>query len=316
MKIIKHSDIVDLNISPLQYMEWVENALNEQYDSVIPAKTSIHLPNDGFFNTMPCYLPKHNAIGVKTVTRIKDNIPALDATIMIYDSKTVELKALMDATQITTMRTGAVAATSIMTLKNNKCVNELSIMGLGVTAGATVLCLLESMPDEHFNIKLLRYKDQAEHFKKRFENYNNASFTIVDTHEQLIIGADIIVSCITVANDLIGKDEWFKEGVLLVPVHTRGFQNCDMFFDKVFGDLTAQISGFNNFNKFQYFDEFAKVIQGTIPGRENPKERILVYNIGIALHDIYIADKIMALVDKNATINTVNIKETLPKFHI
>jgi ornithine cyclodeaminase len=184
-----------------------------------------------------------------------------------------------------------------------------------VTARATVLCLLESLPDEHFNIRLLRYKDQAESFAERFRSYKNASFTIVDTHEELIVGADIILSCITSATDRIGCDEWFKEGVLLVPVHTRGFQNCDLFFDKVFGDLTGQISGFKYFDHFKSFNEFARVLDGTAEGRTDKRERILVYNIGMALHDIYIAHKIEALVD-DEQVPHLELKEELPKFYI
>lgn len=315
MKIVKHSDIMSLQISPLQYMDWVKEVLEQQYNCIIPPKISIHLPNDGFFNTMPCYIPDEETMGVKVINRLIQNSPALDATIMLYNSRNGELKALMDATMITSMRTGAVAATSIVKLKTDKQINNLSIMGLGVTARATILCLLETLPDECFNIKLLRYKDQAEQFAERYKEYKNATFTIVENYEDLIVEADIIVSCITSATEIIGKNEWFKQRVLLVPVHTRGFQNCDLFFDKVFGDVTGQILGFKNFDKFKQFDEFAKVIQEQIRGRENQIERILVYNIGMALHDIFIADKIMKLLGDNKT-DSAELKEYLPKFYI
>lgn len=316
MKIIKHSDIVALGIPAMQFMMWVKEALYQQYDSIVPPKISVHLPNDGFFNTMPCYMPLADAMGVKVVNRYLSNDPALDATLMLYQASTGKLKAIMDATLITTMRTGAVAATSIIELKKkDTAFCRLSVMGLGVTARATILCLLEASPNESFEIKLLRYKDQAELFAQRFAQYENATFTIVDNYEDLIIDADVIVSCITSATELIGRDEWFQKGVLLVPVHTRGFQNCDLFFDKVFGDVTGQISHFKYFEQFKYFDEFARVIRGDIKGRDNDKQRILVYNIGQALHDIYIADKIIGLIDSNE-IAEFDIKETLPKFYI
>ena len=93
----------------------------------------------------------------------------------------------------------------------------------------------------------------------------------------------------------LGKDEWFKEGVLVVPIHTRGFQNCDLFFDKVFADDTSHVDGFKYFKQFKKFSEFDKVLHKEVVGRENDKERILSYNIGIALHDIYIAKKIFNL---------------------
>ena len=40
----------------------------------------------------------------------------------------------------------------------------------------------------------------------------------------------MIVSCITSAHGLVcDRDELYRSGCLLIPVHTRGFQNCDLF---------------------------------------------------------------------------------------
>ncbi|CDN32793.1 Ornithine cyclodeaminase [Mucinivorans hirudinis] len=315
MKIIKHSDIEALKIPALQYVEWVEQALMIQYECQVPAKISVHLTDDGFFNTMPCLIPSERAMGVKVVNRYKHNSPSIDGTIMLYNSVDGELRALMDGTLITAMRTGAVAATSVKYLKNTRSANKVSMMGLGVTARATMMCLLESMPEAFFDVKLLRYKEQAELFAERFAAYENVKFTIVDSAEDLIVGAEVIISCITSASGLIGRDEWFGEGVLLVPVHTRGFQNCDLFFDKVFGDVTEQICHFGHFDKFRYFDEFAKVVQGKILGRDSDNQRILVYNIGQALHDIFVANKIMDMVARSNPCD-IAFKEPVEKFYI
>ena len=78
----------------------------------------------------------------------------------------------------------------------------------------------------------------------------------------------------------------------MIPVHVRGFQNCDLFFDKVFGDDTSQIQKFKYFNQFHEYDEIHHVLQGKNPGRTSDDERILSYNYGIALHDIVFASKI------------------------
>ena len=34
----------------------------------------------------------------------------------------------------------------------------------------------------------------------------------------------------------------------VIPVHTRGFQNCDLFFDKVFADDTDHVKDSNILN--------------------------------------------------------------------
>ena len=48
------------------------------------------------------------------------------------------------------------------------------------------------------------------------------------------------------------------------------------------------------------YDEFAHVLLGENPGRENDRERILAYNIGISLHDIYFASQIYDAIGSSA----------------
>jgi ornithine cyclodeaminase/alanine dehydrogenase-like protein (mu-crystallin family) len=86
----------------------------------------------------------------------------------------------------------------------------------------------------------------------------------------------------------------------VIPVHTRGFQNCDLFFDKVFADDTGHVKSFQYFDRFKQFAEVSDVLCGASGGRENNEERILVYNIGLAIHDIYFAHKIEAMLPKTA----------------
>lgn len=82
-----------------------------------------------------------------------------------------------------------------------------------------------------------------------------------------------------------------KQGILVVPVHTRGFQNCDSIFDKVFADDEGHVKGFRYFNEFRKFGEIGDVISEKIKCRECDTERIPSYNVGIGLHDIYFAKK-------------------------
>ncbi|MFR9619616.1 MAG: LicD family protein [Rikenellaceae bacterium] len=293
MKIIQHTDIERLNPPYTQYVEWVTQVLKEAEQVVNPPKESITLPEHGFFNTMPCYIPSKGVYGVKNVNRKIDRYPAIESTIMLYDQPTGELKCVMSANEITTKRTGAVAALSIIKLKVARTDNTVGVMGLGATARAAIQSLVEWCSNEQFTIKLLRYKSQAEEFAEYFSNHPNVEFRIVDSAEELIKESDIVISAISYTDEIIARDEWFKEGVVVVPIHTRGFQNCDLFFDKVYGDLRSQISHFGNFDKFKYFNEFHNVITGSDSGRESDTERILVYNIGAAMLDIYIADKLL-----------------------
>lgn len=315
MKIISQQQIRSLNISPTQCVEWVKESFSLKEKSQLPAKISIHPQENDFFNTMPCLLPNpYNYFGVKVVHRIKESIPALGSDLLLYNSLDGELLAMFDADWITTMRTGAVATLAIQTFRKSNA-KSYGFIGLGNTGRATMLCLLETEPNVMHNVMLLRYKNQAELFIDRFKNYSNITFTICNDIEEFISKCDVIVSCITEAAGLLCEDNTlYKEGCLVVPVHTRGFQNCDLFFDKVYADDTSHVRGFRYFSQFKQFAEIQEVIEGKKKGRENDTERILSYNIGLGLHDIVYASKIYELL-KNKS-EDLKIKRETEKFWI
>lgn len=313
MKIINFDTIKNTEISPYTSVQWVEEAFKIKYDCTLPAKISTKIDPKIFFNTMPVYLAKQNRFGVKVVSRYPNRTPAIQADIMLFDTNTGETLALMDGSWITAMRTGAVAALSIKTFKTSSA-KEFAFIGLGNTARATLLCLL-SIIDEPIHIRLLEYKGQEVLFKNRFSSFENITFSTYKTTESLIEGADVVVSCVTVATELIAPDHVFKPGVLVVPVHTRGFQNCDLFFDKVFADDTGHVKDFKHFDQFSQFNEFSRVLLGETPGRENDQERILAYNIGIALHDIYFASKIFDTMNLS-TIEEIQTSSLIDKFWV
>lgn len=291
--ILQHDVITQAGISPSTCVRWVEDSFKMKPRAVLPPKVSIHPQGDDFFNTMPALLaPEHHRFAMKEVHRIAGQEPSLGADILLYDSSTGELLAILDGDWITTMRTGAVAALSIRLLERNG-VDTYSFMGLGNTARATALCLIHENRQRPIQIRLLRYKEQAESFIERFSEYDNVSFQIIDDVDEFVAGADVLVSCITSANGLVcERNDCYRTGMLLIPVHTRGFQNCDLFFDKVYGDDRGHVQGFKYFNQFKQFDEMSSILLGTNPGRENDQERILCYNIGLGLHDALFASRI------------------------
>lgn len=287
MKFITEEQIENLGISPNTCIEWVKKAFEIKPESQLPAKMSVHPSGNDFITTMPCLLPnEYNSFGVKVVSRINGRYPALKSNLMLFETSSGNLKAIIDTDWITAMRTGAVATLAIKTFRKQNT-SVYSFIGLGSTAHATMKCMLSMFCNEHLTVRLFRYKDQAERFIKDFENYNNVDFVIVDTMEELVNGADVIVSCITDAQGLLMEDtSLFAPGVLVVPVHTRGFQNCDLVFDKVFADDTDHVKGFKYFSQFKSFAEIGDVLYRGVEGRKNDEERILSYNIGLGLHDV------------------------------
>lgn len=296
MKIITSADIENLGITPLQCIEWVREAFLMKDRCQLPAKMSVHPRGNDFFNTMPCLLPpEYSRFGCKVVSRVKGAHPALKSELMLFDTDSGEMLALVNADWITAMRTGAVATLAIETLRNSRA-SVYSFIGLGAMARATLDCLIASNADKELHIRLMRYKDQAEKIIDKYGHHRNVTFETVDTPEAFAADADVIVSCITDADRLVVEDtSLFKPGVLVVPVHTRGFQNCDTVFDRVVADDRAHVEGFRYFNSFRDFSQLEEVLKGEKPGRTSDHERLLAYNIGLGLHDVLYATKILGM---------------------
>ena len=287
MKVISFEDIKALNVSPEECFCWVAEMLAKKSDAILPAKTHMNMPGNIFCNVMPCIINGETGSkvgGVKIVTRYPERVPSLDSKILLFDAEAGGFLALMDGNWITAMRTGAVAAHSILLLAKRNW-KKVGMIGLGNVTRATML-VLATMANQDIDVKLLRYKNQAEDFCERFKCFKNLNFSIADSIEECIKDSDVIVSGATYFENDIAPDDWFDEGVLVVPVHTRGFTNCDLFFDKVFADDVGHVEHFKNFAKFRSFAEVGDVVLGKSVGRENDRERILAYNIGVSIHDI------------------------------
>lgn len=306
VSVIQQSQIEALHLNPATCVEWVKEAFLMKDDIQMPAKMSVHPQGEDFITSMPCLLPESQGrkyFGIKMVSRIDGQVPTLQSNIFLYDAKSGHLLAVVDGDWITAMRTGAVAALATKTLQR-KGNSVYSIMGLGNIGRAVGLCLAADNRDRQITFRLLRYKDQAERFVERLKDFDNVNFEIVDDKRIFAAEADVLISAVTVATELLfPDDELFRKGVTVIPVHVRGFQNCDLFFDKVFGDDTGQVSGFKYFNQFRQYDEFHHVLQGKNPGRTNDEERILSYNYGIALHDIFFASRIYERIQKGDGFN-------------
>ena len=161
------------------------------------------------------------------------------------------------------------------------------MIGLGVTVTATLDMLLVTELDKKFTIKLYNYKEHVQRFMEKYNLNDNISFIVCDDYDSTVKGSDVIISSLTVAGQDLCEDDKFDEECLLLPIHTRGFKNCDLFFDKVCGDDIGPIRCFEYFDRFNSFSEVADVMSGQCEGCKNDSERILVYNVGIAIHDIY-----------------------------
>jgi ornithine cyclodeaminase/alanine dehydrogenase-like protein (mu-crystallin family) len=117
------------------------------------------------------------------------------------------------------------------------------------------------------------------------------------TPEAAIRDADLVVTATGRLLQPIFKCEWIKEGALLLPVHTMGWDSATASsMDKLFTDDWQQ---FLTVGKTAYqplpdrpHAEIGEVVAGIKPGRESASERIVCFNKGLAIHDVLMGNTI------------------------
>lgn len=305
IKIIDHPTIMSLKIEPETCLEWVDTVLREKNDEqagyVLPGKVTMKMSGSARQHSMmPCALTKYRIMGAKESNRFPGRVPTIDSHIILSDMDSGDLIALLDGNFITTMRTAAIAVHSAV-LFGKKSFSTIGMIGLGVTAAAIMNVLNCALCGQKMTVYLYKYKNQAEEFIEKFREYKNVEFVICETYSEVIGNSAVVFSCVTATDKNFCDDaEFFQPGCTVIPVHTMGFQNCDLTFDKVYGDDTGLVSHFRYFDRFKSFGEVADVVTGKVKGRENDTERILVYNIGLGIQDLYFAYQIYQMVSDKA----------------
>ncbi|HGM9947799.1 hypothetical protein [Providencia rettgeri] len=302
MRLLSFENISELDISPKTIYDWVCKSIEQKNNAILPPKISLKPKNEIFYNFMPSILLKKEIAGIKIVNRYPNRSPVLDSQIYLYNMEKGNLECIMDGNFITAMRTGAIATHSIFSFAKNNF-NSLSFIGLGIQARATLKIFANIYDKRDLIIKIKKYKNQHIEFIEFAKRIlpENVQFITCETYDDCIQDTDIIISSVTYFENDICDDDKFSDGCLVIPIHTRGFTNCDLFFDKVYIDDLGHVSG------FKYFDQFKNKAIETASymkspqslGRQNQEEKIICYNIGLSIHDLFMAGNIHELAIAN-----------------
>lgn len=204
----------------------------------------------------------------------------------------------MDGTYITAIRTAAVSGVAVKYLAPKQS-EVLAIVGTGVQGKYNALCITNALP----SIKKIRIYDKFEPSVKSFIAEvgpvlgEKVTIEVTGSAEEAFSGADVVVAATAKLLEPVFFDKWVKPGALVLPIHTGGW-NPEILtaMDKVIVDDWNQ---FCSFTKAIYhpipspFAELGEVVAGKKPGRENDQERIIDFNVGLAIHDIVVATRVL-----------------------
>jgi ornithine cyclodeaminase/alanine dehydrogenase len=300
---LSQEDVISVGITMEETISIVEDALREHGlgETENPPKPGVHPPN-AFIHAMPGYLPRKKAAGLKWVSSFSSNttlaIPPVMGLFILNDVQTGQPLAVMDCRWITAMRTGAVSAVAAKILAA-KDPSVIGIVGAGIQGRYNLLALAAAVPSIE-TVRVFDINSQAlDGFVSAFSSVLTLKIEIGKSAQEVIEGAQIIVTATGRLDKPIFKENWVSEGALILPIHHRGWENrtlhrCDQFVTDDWRQLHQahrEVGGFDGPLPDLHV-ELGEILAGKKPGRRNEKERIIDFNYGLAIEDVAMAMEI------------------------
>ena len=257
----------------------------------------------GWFNSMPAYIGPMDVAGVKIVGGYDANkalgLPYILANVLLTDSKTGLLRALVSGNYITDLRTGAQPA--IMAKLLAAKTDVVTIIGTGLQGYTSLLCMSKVL-----DMKEVRVCDISEKAKDTFiARFPDAPFKFVKcaTNEEGCRGSDIIIT-VTNANADLVEEPWVKKGGLVMTMGSFRETSFDVVrkADKLAVDHVGQSLHRGNVKELAEMGEITAesfniiipdVLAGKMPARTNPDDRIYAQIIGTGMLDVAVAGLVL-----------------------
>lgn len=303
---LSRADVEALALTPREIVDAVEGALRAQGEDRVVLEPREHLVPDpafgGHFNLLRAYVEPLGVAGVKVVgdyvRNYEQGLPSELALLTLYDPRTGVPLAIVDATEITDWRTGAVTAVGARHLARPGA-RVLGHVGARGTAFSNVTMLDAIFGFDEIRVTSRR-RESREAFGRELEDALGKPVRVVETVREAVEGADVVVEATRLERpEPILLTEWIAPGALVVPYGTMSAVELSLtdVMAKIvvddwgqcrsgrFGSLRAHVET-GRLTEDTLHAELGEIVVGAKPGRERDDERILFWHRGLATTDI------------------------------
>jgi alanine dehydrogenase len=269
----------------------------------VPLRTVMQVPGGrNFFGVMPGYLGDPQGLGAKIITVYPDNtkrgLPSHLGLVVLFDAEIGFPLAVMDAAEVTAIRTAAASAVATRALAR-KDASHLAILGTGEQA----VTHLESIS----KVRTLRSVrvwgrslEKAERFAEEQEPRLSVRVDVRKTAEDAVQGADIVCT-VTASHEPVLNGAWLGRGahVNLVGasrLHAREADDAVVAASRFFVDsrtsARAEAGELKHamdaglVNESHVLGEIGDVLVGRIAGRTGDNDITLYKSLGVAAQDL------------------------------
>ena len=309
-------DIATLALTDDEILAAVEDGLRAQGSGQTVIEPRVHLVPEtsakGHFNVLRGVVGPLGVAGVKVVGDFVDNwkrgLPSELAILNLFDPQTGAPRAILDASSLTDMRTGAMTALGAKHLAR---------------PGSSVLGHIGARGTAYWNVRLLdrlfgfaeirvhsRRPESRRAFAETLARDLGKPVTATDDWESCVRGADIIVEASRLPEPQpLLQTAWIERGALVIPYGTMSAVEITLtdIMDKIvvddwgqckkgmpFGALRRHVDE-GRLSEYNLHAELGQIVAGLKPRRERDDETILFWHRGLSLSDIALG---CAMLDK------------------
>lgn len=282
---------------------------------VLPLRSVMAMPgNRGMLGNMPGYLGDPECFGVKLVSLMPHNKPPLHSShlgvVLLFEPEHGRPVALLDAAEITAIRTAAASGLATRLLANPQA-GDLALLGAGEQARSHLEAMLSVRPLRRIRVWA---RDSAR--AKGFADSEGAKHGVVvetaATVRECVADADLICT-LTKAREPILFGEWISPGAHLnvvgssvagaaeidtpTVVKSRFFVDCRNSTVNEGGEYLRALQA-GAITPQHIVGEIGEVANGSKSGRKSPFEVTLYKSLGVAPQDLasshYVLEKARA----------------------
>ena len=301
---LSRADVEQVNLPMMDILAALEDMFREKGEGRVemPPKPGIHTRPDAFIHAMPAYIPSMNSAGLKWVSGYPGNqamgLPYITGLLVLNDPATGIPLAVMDATWITAKRTGAATAIAAKYLARPES-SSAGILACGVQGRSNLealACLFKLTRVKAYDI----FPEVAQKYAAEMRDVVGVEIEVVDEPRKAVQGMDLVVTSGPILkhpNPVI-EPGWLAEGAFASPVDFDSYWTGAALHqaDKLATDDIPQMEHYRKIGYFkdtpQPYADLGMIVTGKAPGRENPEERNISINLGIALDDMATAIRI------------------------
>jgi alanine dehydrogenase len=307
-------DIERLKLDDAEILDAVEAGLDAQGRKQVVIEPRVHLvPHDsalGHFNVLRGVVHPLRMAGVKVVGDFVNNhelgLPSEIGMLALFDPATGAPLAILNATSITDMRTGAMTALGAKYLARK----DSRILGHVGSRGTSYWNI--RLLDHFFDFDEIRVHSRRPESRQalaaKLSEHLGKPVIAVDDWETCVRNADIVVEATRLAApEPLLKTEWIRPGALVIPYGTMSAVELSLtdIMDKVvvddwgqcrkglpFGALRRHVD-LDKITAESLHAELGQIVAGLRPGRESDSETILFWHRGLSLSDIALGSAIL-----------------------